>query len=280
VNLKLVIVAGWCALISGTAQVLAAPQPNAEMTQVLIELDPSGVLEPEGAGDGLESFKKVVNRRVLPHFAARLNAGVPTGLGAGLSYSFGPNRLWGVSIDHGVLPPFTSWSARMSVTVPKLRMFRLKLGYSQIGIGPVWRRVSAYEANRFINDWYSKYGVYDVNYAIPEDVFKLAVRGPTFGVEWKYKKLGIEVGVQYSNWEAAIARLYDQASEHIMTRTRTLFEAGVLNAEDLEATEIFLRERRHQLLGEELPKAFKKIPTGSRWMPYAEIRLELPFAIQ
>jgi hypothetical protein len=59
-----------------------------------------------------------------------------------------------------------------------------------------------------------------------------------------------------------------------------LRDAGILNAEDVEATEIFLRERRHQLLGEELPKAFDKIPTGSKWVPYAEIRLELPFKLQ
>ncbi len=262
----------------------------ADPSVVLIELDPT-ILAPGqeiscprdddgGPEGGFESFKKAVKQRILPRVAVRLNAGVPTGLGAGLSYLPGGGKWASASVDYGILPPFTSVSGRVGVTLPKLRMFRLKFGFTRIGIGPVWRRVSAYEANRFIDEWYGKYGVYDVNYSIPESVFRLAVNGPTFGIEWKYKKLCVEAGVHYADWQAAIARLYDQAGNHVMERTHRLQSAGILNAEDVEATEIFLRERRHQLLGEELPKAFSKIPTGSRWVPYAEMRLELPFAMQ
>ena len=269
---------------------LLASSALADPSVVLIELDPEVLLRDADAscptddggkpGGGFESFKKVVNQKILPRFAARLNVGVPTGAGVGLSYLPAGGKWVSASLDYGILPPFTSVSGRVAVTIPKLKMFRLKFGFTRIGIGPVWRRVSAYEANRFINDWYGKYGVYDVNYAIPESVFRLAVNGPTLGIEWKYKKLCVEAGVHYADWQAAIAQLYDQAGNHVMERTLRLRDGGILTAEDVEATEIFLKERREQLLGEELPKAFSRLPIGSRFVPYAELRLELPFALQ
>ncbi len=262
---------------------------HAEPSAVILELDPS-VLMPETSGEcpmddggtpenGFESFKKVVSQKILPRFAVRLNAGVPTGVGAGISYLPGGGKWVSASVDYGILPPFTSMSGRVAVTIPKAKMFRLKFGFTRIGIGPIWRRVAAYEANQFINDWYGKYDVYDVNYAVPENVFRFAVNGPTLGIEWKYKKLCVEAGVHYADWQSAIAKLYDRAGVHVMERTLRLQNAGILNAEDVEATEIFLKERRHQLLGEELPRAFSKLPIGSRFVPYAEIRLELPFAL-
>jgi hypothetical protein len=270
------------------AFLLSSPA-QAEGSLVLVDLDPS-VLSPfpestcpvddGGPGGGFEEFKRVVRRKILPGFAMRFTAGVPVGAGAGLSYQTGSGYPASASLDYGVLPPFTSISGKVALPLPKLTMFRLKFGFTRIGIGPVWRRVAAYEANQIISDWYGKYGVYDVNYAIPENVFRFAVSGPTLGIEWKYKKLCVEAGIHYADWQAAIAQLYDQAGNHVMERTLRLRDAGILNAEDVEATEIFLKERRQQLLGEELPKAFSRLPIGSRFVPYAELRLELPFALR
>lgn len=236
-------------------------------------------LKFEKARNGYARMMRTLEDKWFPSVALRLSGGAPTGFGVGIEYYPNPKtKRWTYSFDYSWLFPLHSAQAQIRYRLPSfLKRFEVGVGVMRNAIGPVWRRVTAYEANAYLTKWQESYGIFDINFALPQSVFALNVIGPTASVTWNVsRRLSVSVGLQYANWQRSIEKMYDQVGEHLIERTRQLKANGIATAEDVEAVELLVVENKEKLFNIELPKFVEKT-IGSNFMPTVCIVFRLPW---